>query len=106
MSFSNFLKKVVFFQKEHDLADEYFYYHMGENLGFTHNVSTNIFICYISVKSDNFDFDGDLETKKFCKLFEEHDLAGDGWSTFKYSIRAAPTLSEFDFEFAVYSKKS
>ena len=79
---------------------------MGENLGFTHNVLTKIFICYISVKSDNFDFDGDLETKKFCKLFEEHDLASDGWSRFKYSIRAASTLSEFDYEFVVYSKKS
>ena len=79
---------------------------MGENLGFTHNVSTNIFICYISVKSDNFDFEGDLKTKKFCELFEEHDLASDGWSRFKYGIRAASTLSEFDYEFVVYSEKS
>ena len=27
-------------QKEHDLAKEYFYYHFGENVGFTHNVLT------------------------------------------------------------------
>ena len=27
-------------QKEHDLAKEYFHYHFGENVGFTHNVLT------------------------------------------------------------------
>ena len=50
---------------------------MGENLGFTHNVSTNFFACYVSVKSGNISFNGDLETKKFNKLFEEYDLASE-----------------------------
>ena len=71
------LKKNMCFQKEHDLAGEYFYHHMGENLGFTHNVSTNFFACYVSVKSGNISFNGDLETKKFNKLFEEYDLASE-----------------------------
>ena len=62
-------------QKERDLAEEYFYHHSDENLGFTHNVFTNFFACYISVKSDNNGFNRDLKIKKFNKLFEEHDLA-------------------------------
>ena len=65
------LKKSMCFQKEHDLAEEYFYHHMGENLGFTHNVSTNFFACYVSVKSGNASFNEDMETKKFNKVFEE-----------------------------------
>ena len=79
---------------------------MGENLGFTHNVSTNFFACYVSVKSGNISFNGDLETKKFNKLFEEYDLASEGWSKFKYRKEAVPTWSEFDYEFIAFSEKS
>ena len=79
------------FQKEHDLAEEYFLHHMGENLGFTYNVLTNFFACYVSVKIHNTSFNGDLEIKKLNKIFEEYDLASEGWSKFKYRIEAAPT---------------
>ena len=48
---------------------------MGENLGFTHHVSTNFFACYVSVKSGNAHFNGDMEIKKFNKLFEEYNAA-------------------------------
>ena len=53
---------------------------MSENLGFTHNDSTNLFACYVSIKSGNINFNGDLETKKIIKLFEEYHLASEGWS--------------------------
>ena len=79
---------------------------MSENLGFTHNDSTNFFACYVSVKSGNINFNGDLETKKIIKLFEEYDLASEGWSKIKYRIEAAPTWSKFEYEFIVFSKKS
>ena len=63
---------------------------MGENLGFTHNVSTNFFACYVSVKSDKASFNGDMELKKFNKLFEEYNLASEGCSKLKYRIKTAP----------------
>ena len=101
----SFSKKMTF-QKEHDLVEEYFYYHLGENLGFTHNVLTNFFACYVSVKSGNVSFNGDLERKNFDKLFEEYNLASEGWSKFMYRIEAVPTWSSFDYEFVAISKKS
>ena len=67
---------------------------MGENLGFTHNDWTNFFACYVSVKRGNINFNGDLETKKIIKLFEEYHLASEGWSKIKYRIEVRrPGLS-------------
>ena len=37
------------------------------------------FACYVSVKSGNTSFNGDLEIKKFNKLIEVYDLASEGW---------------------------
>ena len=94
------------FQKEHDLAEEYFLYHLGKNLGFIHNVSTNFFACYVSVKSGNVSFNGDLKRRKFDKPFEEYNLPNEGWSKFICRIKAAPSWSSFDYEFVAISKKS
>ena len=65
------------FAKEHPLADYYFCY-SGFDTGFTHNVYTNFFACYISVKKDNKKFNADLEVKRFNELFHEFELADEG----------------------------
>ena len=87
------------FQKEYDLAEEKF---LGKNLGFTHNVSTNFFACYVCL----FSFNGDLKRRKFDKPFEEYNLPNESWSKFRCRIKAAPSWSLFDYEFVAISKKS
>ena len=53
--FCLFLTKQMYFQKEHDLAQDYFS-NIDENLGFTHNVSTSKFCYYVSFKKNNVDY--------------------------------------------------
>lgn len=84
--FCLFLTKQMCFQKEHDLAQDYFS-NIDENLGFTNNVSTSKFCYYVSFKKNNVDY----------------DLASEVWSEFKYRIDKAPSCSEFDFELVVFS---
>ena len=58
------------------------------------------------MKSDNSSFNRDLEIEKFNKLFEDHDLASEGWSKVKYRIGAAPIWPKVDYEFIVHTEKS
>ena len=93
------------FQKEHNLTSEYFS-SMDSNLCFHHLVGTLDIGCYISFKKDDKNFGGDKEKKKFDKLFNEFNLASEGWKSFKYKIVKATSWSDYDFELVIFSKRS
>ena len=44
--------------------------------------------------------------KRFDELFDEFELADEGWSKFNYRTEAAPACSDFDCEFIVDTKRS
>ena len=79
-------------EKEHSLADT------GFNTGFTHNVSTNFFACYIPVKNDNKKFNADLEVKRINELFDKFELTDECWNKFNYKNEAGHAWSDFDYE--------
>ena len=69
------------FQKEHSLADEYFFDNSKKDISFTHNASTNELCYYVSFKK-NSDFDVDKQIEVFKKLHKQYELAAEGWSDF------------------------
>ena len=93
------------FQKEHDLASEYFS-SMDSNLYCHHLVGTLDIWYYISLKKNDKNFDSDEEKKKFEKLFNKFNLASEGLEPFKYKIVKATSWSDYDFELVIFSKRS
>ena len=76
------------FQKEHDLADEYYNY-KGDDVGFTHLVRLDaIYYCFI-LKKDNI-FNAVYKLVIFKRIFDEVKLTAEGWLLFKYVIEKAP----------------
>ena len=69
------------FQKEHSLADEYFFDNSKKDISFTHNAFTNELCYYVSFKK-NADFDVDKQIEVFKKLHKQYELAAEGWSDF------------------------
>ena len=93
------------FQKEHDLASEYFS-SMDSNLCFHHLVGTEGFWYFVSFKRDDVNFNGDKEKKKLNKLINEKDFASEGWEPFKYRIEKALSWSDYGFGLVIFSKRS
>lgn len=76
--------------REHDVAREYFHKVKENTAGFTHNVSDGSLFYCISCKSDNKNFNVDVELKKFHELYDKHKPAEKGWEKFDYRIDKAP----------------
>ena len=41
----------------------------------------------------------------FQRLFDEYELAKEGWLPIKYGINKCPSWSDYDIELTIYSKK-
>ena len=93
------------FQKEHDLASEYFS-SMDSNLFFHHLVGTEGVWYFVSFKRDDVNFNGGKEKKENDKLFNEYNFVSEGWEPFKYRTEKVSSLFDYDFELVIFSKRS
>ena len=93
--------KKMAFQKEHDLADKYFFDNSKKNISFTHNASINELCYYISFKKIS-DFDVDKQIEVFRKLHKQYELAAEGWCDFQHRIILEPKFSNFDYKLIVF----
>ena len=61
-------------------------------------------LLYFFLKNDKI-FNADHEFAVFQRLFDEYELAKEGWLPIKYGIDKCPSWSDYDIELTIYSKK-